>query len=109
LTLAENVTFFACVHTMYWGMLTQQDRLGPEQVERIAANLTTALSGGSAMPLEVLGRFAERFGGNILEGYGLSETAPVASFNRPDRETRAGSIGLPIWGVEMRLVDPDWK
>jgi long-chain acyl-CoA synthetase len=41
----------------------------------------------------------------VLEGYGLSETSPVASFNHPDRERKPGSIGTPIEGVEMRVVD----
>ena len=43
----------------------------------------------------------------VLEGYGLSETSPVASFNQPDRTRKPGSIGTPIEGVEMRLVDAD--
>jgi long-chain acyl-CoA synthetase len=43
----------------------------------------------------------------ILEGYGLSETSPVASFNHPDRERKVGSIGTPIEGVEMKVVDDD--
>ena len=41
----------------------------------------------------------------VLEGYGLSETSPVASFNHPDRERKPGSIGTPIDGVEMKVVD----
>jgi long-chain acyl-CoA synthetase len=109
LMLAENVTLFAGVPTMYWGLLTHQGDHGAEELGRIAANLTTAASGGAAMPLEVLNRFADRFGVNIIEGYGLSETSPVASFNRPDRPARPGSIGLPIWGVEMKLIEDDWK
>ena len=45
----------------------------------------------------------------MLEGYGLSETSPVASFNRPDIERKPGSIGVPVRGVEMKLVDDDGK
>ncbi len=45
----------------------------------------------------------------ILEGYGLSETSPVATFNHLDREPKPGSIGTPIWGVEVKLIDADWK
>ena len=41
----------------------------------------------------------------MLEGYGLSETSPVASLNPPDRERRPGSIGIGVQGVEMRVVD----
>ena len=59
------------------------------------------------MPGEVLRAFEEKFGCQILEGYGLSETSPVASFNHPDRERKIGSIGTPIKGVEMKVVDDD--
>ena len=51
--------------------------------------------------------FEKQFGCKVLEGYGLSETSPVASFNHPDKENKAGSIGTPIEGVEMMLVDDD--
>ena len=65
------------------------------------------VSGGAALPVELLRGFEEAFGCVILEGYGLSETSPVACFNHPDRERKPGSIGTPIEGVEMRLVDDD--
>src|SRR3954447_21314391 len=65
------------------------------------------ISGGSAMPGEVLRDFEEKFDCKVLEGYGLSETSPVASFNHPDRERKVGSIGTPIDGVEMKVVDED--
>ena len=60
------------------------------------------VSGGAALPVEVLRGFEETFGCLILEGYGLSETSPVASFNHPDRVRKPGSIGTPIEGVQMR-------
>ena len=47
------------------------------------------------MPAEVMRAFEEKFGCQILEGYGLSETSPVASFNMPDRPTKPGTIGAP--------------
>ncbi len=59
------------------------------------------------MPVEVMRAFEDAFGCKILEGYGLSETSPVASFNHPDRERKPGSIGTPIEGVEMKVVDDD--
>jgi long-chain acyl-CoA synthetase len=49
--------------------------------------------------------FERRFDCKVLEGYGLSETSPMAAFNRPDRERKPGSIGTPVRGVEMRLLD----
>ncbi|GAA0365120.1 long-chain fatty acid--CoA ligase [Microbispora corallina] len=101
----ENVTLFAGVPTMYWALLTAV-RTGAGEVPR---SLVTAASGGSALPVEVLKDFSATFGVDILEGYGLSETSPVASFNQIGRPAKAGSIGTPIWGVEMKLVDAEWN
>ncbi|MFL6134174.1 MAG: long-chain-fatty-acid--CoA ligase [Nocardioidaceae bacterium] len=103
----ETITFFAGVPTMYWGLL---GALTEEvDVDRIAGNLRRAVSGGSAMPVEILRQFRERFHVQVLEGYGLSETSPVATFSDPQRDPRPGSIGVPIWGVQLKLVDGDWK
>ncbi|MDO5628189.1 MAG: AMP-binding protein, partial [Mobilicoccus sp.] len=66
-------------------------------------DLRLAVSGGSSMPVELMRRFEERFSCMILEGYGLSETSPVASFNHPHLERKAGSVGVPVRGVEMKL------
>ncbi|MFG1942538.1 long-chain fatty acid--CoA ligase [Nonomuraea sp. NPDC048826] len=101
----EEVTFFAGVPTMYWAMLTKIHAEGVEP----PSSLKIAVAGGSASPVEVLKDFEQTFGVGILEGYGLSETSPVASFNQPGRQAKAGTIGTPIWGVEMKLVDNDWK
>ena len=57
------------------------------------------------MPVEVLRGFEQAFGALVLEGYGLSETSPVACGNHPDRERRPGSIGTPLEGVELKVVD----
>jgi len=102
----EGVTFFAGVPTMYWGLLScpDADRF---ELDRIASSMRIAVSGGAALPLEVLTGFERRFGVPILEGYGLSETSPLATFNRTDRPRRPGSIGLPAWGVEVRVTRPD--
>ncbi len=59
------------------------------------------------MPVEVMRAFDAKYGVNVLEGYGLSETSPVASFNVLDRPKKAGSIGVPIWGVGFRLIDDE--
>jgi long-chain acyl-CoA synthetase len=103
----ETITFFAGVPTMYWGLLGALT--DDVDVDRIAGNLRRAVSGGSAMPVEILRQFQDRFHVQVLEGYGLSETSPVATFSDPDRDARPGSIGVPIWGVEVKLVDEDWK
>ncbi|GAA1540661.1 long-chain fatty acid--CoA ligase [Actinomadura kijaniata] len=107
LMVKEKVNMFAGVPTMYWGLLT--DDTSPEDVAAIRENINVAVAGGASLPMEVLKGIKEKFGVDVLEGYGLSETSPVASFNRPDRPTKPGSIGLPIWGVEMKLIDEDWK
>ncbi len=107
LMLREKVTFFAGVPTMYWGLL---GALTPEHpVAEIAENLRVAAAGGSALPVEVHKNFKERFGVTILEGYGLSETSPVASFSVWGEEPKVGSIGKPIPGVEMKLISEDWS
>ncbi|WP_020415877.1 long-chain fatty acid--CoA ligase [Amycolatopsis sp. ATCC 39116] len=107
LMLRETVTFFAGVPTMYWGLLGALDE--SVDVSALAARLRVAVSGGSALPGEVHRAFRDRFGVTILEGYGLSETSPVASFSVYGEEPRVGSIGVPIPGVEMKLIDDDWS
>ncbi len=99
------MTIFAGVPTMYWAMLNHPN-LDKFDLEKISSNLKLAVSGGSAMPVEVMLAFNEKFTVNILEGYGLSETSPVATFNRIDRPAKPGSVGLPVWGVSVRVVDP---
>src|SRR5215216_348693 len=98
----DKVTVFLGVPTMYVAMLNM-----PEDKRGDASGLRLCCSGGSAMPVEVMKGFEEAFGCKVLEGYGLSETSPVASFNHPDRERKPGSIGTPIEGVEMEVVDED--
>ncbi len=104
----EGVTFFAGVPTMYWGLLGALDGSGVD-VQALAANLRVSVAGGSALPVEVHKDFERRFGVTILEGYGLSETSPVASFSPLGQQVRVGSIGTPIPGVEMKLIDDDWS
>ena len=96
----DRVTLFEGVPTMYAAMLHHERA---DQTD--TSTLEVCVSGGAAMPVEVMRAFEEKFGCQIIEGYGLSETSPVASFNRRDRERKPGSIGLPIDGVEMKLID----
>jgi long-chain acyl-CoA synthetase len=95
----DKVTIFEGVPTMYAGMLHH-----PAADSADTTSLRLCVSGGAAMPVEILRGFEQKFGCMILEGYGLSETSPVASFNHPDKPRKAGSIGTPVEGVEMRLV-----
>ena len=103
----EGVTFFAGVPTMYWALLNAPGAEEAFDLPSIANTLHLAVSGGAAMPVAVLEAFRKRFSVEILEGYGLSETSPVATFNRLDRVVKPGTVGLPVWGVEVRVVDSE--
>jgi long-chain acyl-CoA synthetase len=96
----DHVTVFEGVPTMYSALLAVTDR-----GEYDTGSLRVCASGGAALPVEVLRGFEATYGCELLEGYGLSETSPVATFNHPGRERKAGSIGTPVEGVEVRLVD----
>jgi len=96
----DKVTIFEGVPTMYAAILHH-----PEADPAMAATLRVCVSGGASMPVEIMRGFEEKFGCIILEGYGLSETSPVASFNHPDKVRKPGSIGTPVEGVQLRLVD----
>ncbi|MBI3942244.1 MAG: long-chain fatty acid--CoA ligase [Chloroflexi bacterium] len=100
----DGVNYFAGVPTMYWYLLNYPEA-HKFNLEKIASNLRICASGGSALPVETMRAFEAKFNVQILEGYGLSETSPVASFNVRHRPRKPGSIGVPIWGVEMKIVD----
>jgi len=100
----DKVTVFAGVPTMYAALLNH-----PEGESYDLSALRVCISGGSAMPVEVMRGFEEKFHCAVLEGYGLSETSPVATFNLPDLERKAGSIGVPVEGVEVMLLGEDGK
>jgi long-chain acyl-CoA synthetase len=98
----DHVNVFQGVPTMYGAMLHLDNRDDYD-----VSTLKVCASGGSAMPVELMRGFEKAFACKVLEGYGLSESSPVASFNHPDRERKPGSIGTPIEGVEMKVVDDD--
>ena len=97
---AERVTVFEGVPTMYVAMLAAADHCDVD-----ISTLRVCVSGGVAMPVEVLRAFEDRFGIAVLEGYGLSETSPAVCFNHPHMARKVGSIGTPIDGVQIRIVD----
>ena len=99
----DAVSVFEGVPTMYSALLSVADEASAEATR----SLRTCVSGGAALPVQVLSDFEKAFGCAVLEGYGLSESSPAAAFNHPKRERKAGSIGTPIEGVEMRVVDLD--
>jgi long-chain acyl-CoA synthetase len=99
---SAGVTIFSGVPTMYQYLLRY-----PKFEEYDISSLRIGVSGGASMPVEVLKAVEGRFGITILEGYGLSETSPTATFNRSETERKIGSIGVPIWGTEAKVVDAD--
>jgi long-chain acyl-CoA synthetase len=100
----DGVTHFYGVPTMYGALLHHPDR---EQFD--TSTLRLCKTGGASMPVEVLHGFEEAFGTELIEGYGLSETSPVASSGHPNQVRKPGSIGTPIEKVEMRIVDEEGK
>ncbi len=98
----DRVTVFEGVPTMYAGML---HAVSADKADM--SSLRTCISGGSAMPVEVMKNFEKKFDCIVLEGYGLSETSPVASFNQPGKERKPGSIGTEVRGVQMKVVGDD--
>jgi long-chain acyl-CoA synthetase len=97
----DRVNVFQGVPTMYGAILNHPDRAS------YTTHLTRCMSGGAAMPVEMMRAFEEAFGAKILEGYGLSETSPVSCSNPPEGERKPGSVGIPIRGVEMAVLDDD--
>ncbi len=98
----DKVTIFEGVPTMYSALLRVPNRDSYD-----VSALRICITGGSAMPVEVMKAFEDAFGCIVLEGYGLSETSPVASFNHADVERKPGSIGTPVAGMAMKLVDDE--
>jgi long-chain acyl-CoA synthetase len=98
----DRVNVFEGVPTMYGAMLHLENA-----EEYDTSTLRVCASGGSAMPVELMRAFEEKFNCKVLEGYGLSETSPVASFNHPDMERKPGSVGTPVDGVQMKVVDDE--
>jgi long-chain acyl-CoA synthetase len=66
--------------------------------------LRSAVSGGASLPVAVIDRVQEVFGIDVWEGYGLSETSPVLTFNQPAFGRKAGSVGCAVWGVDVAIA-----
>jgi long-chain acyl-CoA synthetase len=101
----HGVTIFAGVPTMYMAILHLAGAEERHDLKAIAAKLRLGISGGAALPVAVIRGFEERFGIAILEGYGLSETSPVATFSLFEFPRIPGSVGRPIWGTQVRVVN----
>jgi long-chain acyl-CoA synthetase len=96
----DRVTVFPGVPTMFFALLHH-----PNAEKFDTSSLRIAVSGGAAIPGEVINAFERKYGIVILEGYGLSETSPTATFNVSAKERKVLSIGKPLFGVEMKIFD----
>ncbi|MHB1551607.1 MAG: AMP-binding protein, partial [Vulcanimicrobiaceae bacterium] len=101
LLIKERITVFVGVPTMYISLLDAA-RTDPRRPE-----LQIAVSGGASLPQTVLEAFEKTFGLPIYEGYGLSETSPVASFNQRDLGRKPGTVGRGVWGVDLGIAKAD--
>ena len=100
----EKVNFWVGVPTMYWALLKYADETG-EDVSGVRENMRVCTSGGAPMPVEVMRAFQEKFGVIVREGYGLSETSPLACFSHFEKPSKPGWVGQPIFGVELVCAD----
>jgi long-chain acyl-CoA synthetase len=101
LILGQGITIIVAVPTMFTA-LAEGDPIA-------APALRIAASGGAALPVEVLARFDARWDCTVLEGYGLSETSPCATFNHLGRPRKVGSVGEAVRGVEVCIFGDDGK
>lgn len=102
---SEGVTRFSGVPTMYWAMLAHAEAEGIEA--SALSSIRGMTSGGASMPVNIMNRFDGRFGTEIREGYGLSETSPAVTTHHLGMVRKPGSVGTPLWGVQVRIVDDD--
>ena len=100
----ERVNFWVGVPTMFWALLKYVEENGYD-LTTITENMKICTSGGAPMPVEVMKEFQRVFGVRVLEGYGLSETSPLATFNHFEKPSKPGTVGQPIFGVDVRCFD----
>ena len=101
----KKVSIFAGVPTMFWGLLNELKSFDKEKISLLKRHWRIALSGGAAMPVELLNDFEKIYEIPIFEGYGMSEASPLVTYNSPGYKRKIGSVGLPLWGVNVRVVD----
>ena len=103
----EKVSVFSGVPTMYWALLNIDNQDNRWDFEAISKRWRVGVSGGASLPVEILKGIEEKYSIPIMEGYGLPETCPVAAFNHLGRERKPGSVGTPIWGVDVNILDKE--
>jgi long-chain acyl-CoA synthetase len=93
-------TYFCAVPTMYVGIINH-----PKLKKYDISSIKGCFSGASPLPVSVMKEFEELTGGRIIEGYGLSEAAPVSHANSFFGKRKSASVGFPIPNTDCRLVD----
>lgn len=101
----EHISVFIGVPTMYWELLNYEDKENRFDIEKLSNTLRVGIAGAASLPVEIIKGFEEKYKIPIMEGYGLTETSPTATFNHLHKERKIGSVGTPIWGVEVKLFD----
>jgi long-chain acyl-CoA synthetase len=96
----DAITLFAGVPTMYFALLNF-----PGADAHDISSLQLCMTGGAPMPVEVMNSWEKKYAIPILEGFGLSETSPIATFGVLGKPVKAGSIGYPVWGVDLAIMD----
>lgn len=104
----EKVNFWVGVPTMYWALLKYADETAFD-VTAVKDHMKVCSSGGAPMPVEVMKAFEEKFNVRVMEGYGLSETSPLACFNHFEKPSKPGTVGQAIYGVDVRCFDENDK
>ncbi len=96
----EKITYICAVPGLYMGMVFYE-----KAAKYDLSSLKICVTGGSAMPPDFIPVFEKKLNVRILEGYGLTEASPACSFNRLDAVTKPGSIGTPLPGIDIKIVD----
>jgi long-chain acyl-CoA synthetase len=100
----HRVTLFPGVPTLYVAFNNF-----PGIEKRDLKSVRACISGSAPLPLEVAERFEKLTGAKLVEGYGLTEASPVTHCNPLYGERRLGSVGLPLPGVDAKVVDEEGK
>ena len=101
----HSVTIFAGVPTMFWNLLKDLKTFKKGEISLLKNHWRIALSGGAAIPVELINKFEKTYGVPIFEGYGMSEGSPLVTYNQPAYKRKIGSVGLPIWGVQVKVIN----
>jgi long-chain acyl-CoA synthetase len=96
----EKITYICAVPRLYVGMIFYE-----KTAKYDLSSLKLCVTGGSAMSPDLMPVFEQKFNVRILEGYGLTEASPACSFNRIERAAKPGSIGTPLNGIDIKIVD----